>query len=66
MFDFIYKWLKRLFLLTRSSGARSLSAVSNPEETVVFFECFPYVCPEPVLVKRSHLYVNGVVTTVFA
>jgi hypothetical protein len=20
---------------------------------------FPYVCPEPVLVKRSHLYANG-------
>ena len=24
-----------------------------------FFECFPYVCPEPVLVKRSFLYING-------
>jgi hypothetical protein len=23
------------------------------------FECFPYGCPEPVLVKRSHLYTNG-------
>jgi hypothetical protein len=23
------------------------------------FECFPYVCPEPVLVKSSFLYVNG-------
>ena len=23
------------------------------------FECFPYVCPEPVLVKRSHLYIDG-------
>ena len=22
----------------------------------VCFECFAYVCPEPVLVKRSHLY----------
>eukprot|EP01046_Picozoa_sp_COSAG06_P022770 COSAG06_NODE_1780_length_8407_cov_3.654230_13_plen_127_part_01 len=21
-----------------------------------FFECFPYVCPEPVLVKRSLIY----------
>ena len=26
---------------------------------VVFFECFPYVCPEPVLVKRSGVYTNG-------
>jgi hypothetical protein len=23
------------------------------------FECFPYVCPEPVLVKCSFLYTNG-------
>jgi hypothetical protein len=23
------------------------------------FECFPYDCPEPVLVKRSRLYING-------
>jgi hypothetical protein len=23
------------------------------------FECFPYVCPEPVLVKSSFLYING-------
>jgi hypothetical protein len=22
-----------------------------PEQPVVFFECLPYVCPEPVLVK---------------
>jgi hypothetical protein len=25
----------------------------------LFFECFPYVCPEPVLVKRPHLCING-------
>jgi hypothetical protein len=31
----------------------------SPEKTVVFFECFPYVCPESVLIKRSHLYING-------
>jgi tetratricopeptide (TPR) repeat protein len=24
-----------------------------------FFECFPYVCPEPVLAKSSFLYING-------
>jgi len=24
-----------------------------------FFECFPYVCPEPVLVKCSFLDMNG-------
>jgi hypothetical protein len=25
----------------------------------VLFLSFPYVCPEPVLVKRSFLYING-------
>ena len=24
-----------------------------------FFECFPYVCPDPVAVQRSFLYTNG-------
>jgi hypothetical protein len=28
-------------------------------KTASFFECFPYVCPEPVLVKCSFLYING-------
>eukprot|EP01046_Picozoa_sp_COSAG06_P055648 COSAG06_NODE_10294_length_1708_cov_1.897452_1_plen_214_part_00 len=28
-------------------------------KTRLCFECFPYVCPEPVLAKRSHLYING-------
>jgi hypothetical protein len=23
----------------------------RPKETPLFFKCFPYVCPEPVLVK---------------
>jgi hypothetical protein len=31
----------------------------------IFFECFPYVCPEPVLVKRSFLYINGSKSGVF-
>jgi hypothetical protein len=29
------------------------------QENALFFECFPYVCPEPVLVKSSFLYING-------
>jgi hypothetical protein len=28
-------------------------------KTPFFFECFPYVCPEPVLVKTAFLYING-------
>jgi hypothetical protein len=29
------------------------------QENGLFFERFPYVCPEPALVKRSLLYING-------
>ena len=28
-------------------------------KTRVFWVSFPYVCPEPVLAKRSHLCING-------
>ena len=31
----------------------------NPATKRYSFLNFPYVCPEPVLVKRSHLYMNG-------
>eukprot|EP01046_Picozoa_sp_COSAG06_P008783 COSAG06_NODE_449_length_15623_cov_50.097204_1_plen_44_part_10 len=27
--------------------------------SVAFFEWFPYVCPEPILVKCLFLYING-------
>ena len=29
------------------------------KKTVSLFECFPYVCPEPVLVKCAFLCING-------
>jgi hypothetical protein len=29
------------------------------KKTISFFEWFPYVCPEPVLVKTALLYING-------
>jgi hypothetical protein len=29
--------------------------VQLPAKNASLFECFPYVCPEPVLVKRSFL-----------
>jgi hypothetical protein len=35
------------------------SRQSAPEKTVFVLSAFPYVCPKPVLVKRSHLYTNG-------
>ena len=31
----------------------------SPGRKRPFFECFPYVCPEPVLVKKCILYING-------
>jgi|EP01046_Picozoa_sp_COSAG06_P025813 hypothetical protein len=34
----------------------------TPEKTVFWGGSFPYVCPEPVLVKRSHLWINGCCT----
>ena len=37
--------------------ARCRSLCTNATRS--FFECFPYVCPEPVLVKSSFLYING-------
>jgi hypothetical protein len=36
----------------------------HPAETPLFFECFPYVCPEPVLAKSSFIYINGAQTRV--
>ena len=33
-------------------------------KTPLFFECFPYVCPEPVLVKCSVLDINGIAKSV--
>jgi hypothetical protein len=41
------------------SAPPSRRRAATPEKTIVFFECFAYVCPEPVLVKRSDLYRNG-------
>jgi hypothetical protein len=32
---------------------------TQARKMVAFFECFPYVCPEPVLVKSSFIYING-------
>jgi hypothetical protein len=32
---------------------------AEPEETRPLLLGFPYVCPEPVLVKRSFIYING-------
>ena len=45
-----------------SRGTRSLQEKNGS----LFLECFPYVCPEPVWVKRSFLCINGSKSTVFA
>eukprot|EP01046_Picozoa_sp_COSAG06_P041570 COSAG06_NODE_5177_length_3657_cov_4.933671_3_plen_173_part_00 len=50
-------------ILREHGGLLALSRLDDvqvrahlPENGGLCFECFPYVCPEPVLVKRSHLY----------
>jgi hypothetical protein len=42
----------------RSTPHTLCTLIASPEKTVVFLN-FPDVCPEPVLVKRPHLYING-------
>jgi hypothetical protein len=39
-------------VLRRTCGVKDLPAATRP-----YFEWFPYVCPEPVLVKWSFLYI---------
>ena len=46
-------------LLQQLRSPRPLRTLRAPEEKRSFFECFPYICPEPVLVKCSFLDVNG-------
>eukprot|EP01046_Picozoa_sp_COSAG06_P079749 COSAG06_NODE_27141_length_599_cov_15.512000_1_plen_156_part_01 len=46
---------RRPWVCRQSSGASAFIY-----RNVSFFECFPYVCPEPVLVKWSFLFTNGV------
>ena len=58
----------QLILLSRrykpAHRTGSVYVVFIPMRNATFFECFPYVCPEPVLVKRSFFsikwYKNGV------
>eukprot|EP01046_Picozoa_sp_COSAG06_P027085 COSAG06_NODE_2368_length_6998_cov_3.945934_5_plen_184_part_00 len=43
----------------RTPGARAMASISSCKKThtSLFFECFPYVCPEPALVNLSFSYV---------
>jgi hypothetical protein len=43
-----------------------LASARSPERKRSVFECTPYICPEPVLVKRSFLYINGFRKAIFA
>jgi hypothetical protein len=45
-------------IVALTATASSLLCTKADEETL-FFWSFPYVCPEPVLVKSSFLYING-------
>ena len=47
------------------AAARQKDSVSQPARKRHSLMSFPYVCPEPVLVKRSFLYINGSKSGVF-
>jgi hypothetical protein len=48
----LLSWVSRETQNTAVSSPKNVPSVSIvPKETPLFFECFPYVCPEPVLVK---------------
>jgi hypothetical protein len=47
--------VERCRLASRWRGDVTNESLRNP----IFFEYFPYVCPEPVLVKSSFQYTNG-------
>ena len=65
MFVFEYIWPKNAVF----SHAIWLSAMvwihGIPKKNATLFLSFPYVCPEPVLVKCSFLYINGSKSGVF-
>ena len=43
-----------------------LASARSPERKRSVFECIPHICPEPVLVKRSFIYINGFRKAIFA
>jgi hypothetical protein len=44
-------------LKTKRVALLHFTQVQTVRETSFFVECFPYVCPEPVLAKRSFIYI---------
>ena len=40
-------------------GIREMDEKEPEYKKGPFFECFPYVCPKPILVKYSFLCING-------
>eukprot|EP01046_Picozoa_sp_COSAG06_P032215 COSAG06_NODE_3202_length_5693_cov_3.420272_4_plen_125_part_00 len=51
--------------MAQKSAPFPVASLASCEKCHSFFECFPYVCPEPVLVKCSFLYINGAKSGVF-
>jgi hypothetical protein len=57
---FLILMYARTIISTRRARANVIeSDVERGRVSASFFECFPYVCPEPVLAKCSFLYING-------
>jgi hypothetical protein len=51
--------------LPRQARDQHSKELCGDETRRAFFECFPYVCPEPVLVKCSFIYIYAQKRTVF-
>jgi hypothetical protein len=49
----------RFLARRRPCGPPAATRLAGGAETNTPFEWFPYVCPEPVLVKSSFIYING-------
>jgi hypothetical protein len=47
------------FLKSQFKLGKSTLLNAKAQVVALFFECFPYVCSEPVLVKKIVLYING-------
>jgi hypothetical protein len=57
---FEYKMTQKMrFLTCHSRPFLRIEHIHQLPENANLFECFPYVCPEPVLAKWSFIYKNG-------
>ena len=49
--------IKKTIICQDRLGTSTAKSCVETKRGVPFFECFPFVCPEPVLVKCSYIYI---------